>query len=130
MTTTLLRATSDTGLTLGGAPRDDRVDRLSPRELEVLMLMAEGRSNLAIGHRLGVELKTVETHVGRVFTKLGLGEDRHENRRVLAVLSFLGRRDARHSTSRTVRSSQVSRRTTSRARPSPANTTGIRRFPL
>jgi DNA-binding NarL/FixJ family response regulator len=52
--------------------------------------MAEGRSNLAIGEQLTVELKTVETHVSRVFSKLGLNEDRHENRRVLAVLTFLG----------------------------------------
>jgi DNA-binding NarL/FixJ family response regulator len=67
------------------------LDRLSPREREVLALMAEGRSNHAIGEQLAVELKTVETHVGRVFTKLGLHEDRHENRRVLAVLAFFGR---------------------------------------
>jgi DNA-binding NarL/FixJ family response regulator len=67
------------------------LDRLSPREREVLALMAQGRSNHAIGEQLAVELKTVETHVGRVFTKLGLHEDRHENRRVLAVLTFVGR---------------------------------------
>ncbi len=53
--------------------------------------MAEGRSNRAIGEQLTVELKTVETHVSRVFAKLGLTEDRHENRRVLAVLTFFGR---------------------------------------
>jgi DNA-binding NarL/FixJ family response regulator len=58
--------------------------------MEVLTLMAEGRSNRAIGEQLAVELKTVETHVSRVFTKLGLNEDRYENRRVLAVLTFLG----------------------------------------
>jgi serine/threonine-protein kinase len=76
--------------------RDDLLDQLSRRELEVLTLMAEGRSNRAIGEQLRVELKTVETHVGRVFTKLGLNEDRHENRRVLAVLTFLvGRPRAR-----------------------------------
>ena len=69
----------------------DLLDRLSHRELEVLTLMAEGRSNRAIGEQLMVELKTIETHVSRVFTKLGLVEDRHENRRVLAVLAFLGR---------------------------------------
>jgi DNA-binding NarL/FixJ family response regulator len=84
MTTTLFRSTS-------AADRDDLLDQLSPRELEVLALMAEGRSNLAIGEQLTVELKTVETHVGRVFTKLGLNENRHENRRVLAVLAFFGR---------------------------------------
>jgi DNA-binding NarL/FixJ family response regulator len=75
----------------GDPRRDHLLDRLSPRELEVLGLMAEGRSNRAIGEQLAVELKTVETHVGRVFTKLGLDEDRHENRRVLAVLIFFGR---------------------------------------
>src|SRR6476661_3858018 len=56
--------------------RDDPLDQLSPRELEVLALMAEGRSNRAIGEQLAVELKTVETHVSRVFTKLGLDENR------------------------------------------------------
>jgi DNA-binding NarL/FixJ family response regulator len=71
---------------------DDLLGRLSARELEVLCLMAEGRSNRAIGERLAVELKTVETHVGRVFTKLGLDEDPHENRRVLAVLTYVGHR--------------------------------------
>jgi DNA-binding NarL/FixJ family response regulator len=71
--------------------RGDPLNYLSRRELEVLRLMAEGRSNRAIGDYLAVELKTVETHVGRVFTKLGLEEDRCENRRVLAVLTFLGR---------------------------------------
>jgi serine/threonine-protein kinase len=75
----------------GDTRRDRVLDRLSPRELEVLGLMAEGRSNRAIGEQLAVELKTVETHVGRVFTKLGLDEDRYENRRVLAVLIFFGR---------------------------------------
>jgi DNA-binding CsgD family transcriptional regulator len=69
------------------------LDQLSPRELEVLALMAEGRSNRAIGEELTVELKTVETHVGRVFAKLGLSEDRQENRRVLAVRAFFGRED-------------------------------------
>jgi DNA-binding NarL/FixJ family response regulator len=67
------------------------LDQLSPRELQVLAHMAEGRSNRAIGEHLHVELKTVETHVSRVFTKLGLDEDRRGNRRVLAVLTFLGR---------------------------------------
>ncbi|MBO0846477.1 MAG: helix-turn-helix transcriptional regulator [Nocardioides sp.] len=76
------------------AQRHDPVSQLSPREAEVLALMAQGRSNRAIGDQLEVELKTVETHVGRIFTKLGLNEDRHENRRVLAVLTFLGRESA------------------------------------
>ena len=91
MTTTLLRSTSATDPAFDGTHRDVLLDRLSPRELEVLALMAEGRSNRAIGERLTVELKTVETHVSRVFTKLGLNQDRHGNRRVLAVLTFFGR---------------------------------------
>jgi DNA-binding NarL/FixJ family response regulator len=90
MTTTLSRPTSAADRRFDRTRRDDLLDQLSPRELEVLALMAEGRSNRAIGELLTVELKTVETHVGRVFTKLGLHEGRHENRRVLAVLTFLG----------------------------------------
>lgn len=93
MTATLVRPTSAPDRASGGRHRDDLLHRLSPRELEVLALMAEGRSNLAIGEQLTVELKTVETHVSRVFTKLGLNEDRHENRRVLAVLTYFGRAD-------------------------------------
>ena len=84
--------------TFGRAGRDDLLNRLSPRELEVLELMADGRSNCAIGEQLTVELKTVETHVSRVFTKLQLNEDRRENRRVLAVLTFLGRESAEAAT--------------------------------
>jgi DNA-binding NarL/FixJ family response regulator len=91
MTTTLFRSTSVAGRAFGGTLRDDLLDQLSPRELEVLALMAEGRSNRAIGEHLTVELKTVETHVSRVFSKLGLNEDRQENRRVLAVLTYFGR---------------------------------------
>jgi DNA-binding NarL/FixJ family response regulator len=72
------------------APRGDLLDHLSSREQEVLALMAEGRSNRAIAEGLRVELKTVETHVGRIFIKLGLYEDRYENRRVLAVLRYVG----------------------------------------
>jgi DNA-binding NarL/FixJ family response regulator len=91
MTTTLSRHPSAVGRRFGGPHRGDLLAQLSPREWEVLALMAQGRSNLAIGEQLTVELKTVETHVSRVFTKLGLNGDRYENRRVLAVLTFLGR---------------------------------------
>jgi DNA-binding NarL/FixJ family response regulator len=91
MTTTLFRAIRATDYASGGTHRADLLDPLTPRELEVLALMAEGRSNRAIGEQLTVELKTVETHVSRVFTKLGLNKDRDENRRVLAVLTFFGR---------------------------------------
>jgi DNA-binding NarL/FixJ family response regulator len=95
MTTTLFGSTGAAGHASGATHRDELLDQLSPRELEVLALMADGRSNRAIGEQLAVELKTVETHVSRVFSKLGLNGDRHENRRVLAVLTFLGfgRRD-------------------------------------
>jgi DNA-binding NarL/FixJ family response regulator len=91
MTTALFGSTSVADRAFDGRHPNDLLGQLSPRELEVLELMAEGRSNRAIGEQLTVELKTVETHVSRVFTKLGLHEDRHENRRVLAVLTFFGR---------------------------------------
>ncbi|HET7070203.1 MAG TPA: helix-turn-helix transcriptional regulator [Nocardioides sp.] len=91
MTMILSRSTTSPARTFGRTHRVDLLDQLSPRELEVLALMAQGRSNRAIGEQLTVELKTVETHVSRLFTKLGLGLDRYENRRVLAVLTFLGR---------------------------------------
>jgi DNA-binding NarL/FixJ family response regulator len=91
MTTELFGSIPPTGRASAGTHGHDLLDQLSPREMEVLALMADGRSNRAIGEQLTVELKTVETHVGRVFTKLGLHEDRQENRRVLAVLRFFGR---------------------------------------
>jgi DNA-binding NarL/FixJ family response regulator len=90
MTTTSSLAPDTAGRAAGSIPRGDLLDHLSPREREVLALMAEGRSNRAIGEGLRVELKTVETHVGRIFIKLGLNEDRYENRRVLAVLRYVG----------------------------------------
>jgi DNA-binding NarL/FixJ family response regulator len=68
-----------------------RLGRLTQREQQVLALMAEGRSNGAIGEQLTVEVKTVEAHISRVFTKLGLTELTGENRRVLAVLTYLRR---------------------------------------
>jgi DNA-binding NarL/FixJ family response regulator len=87
MTTTLFRPTAVAGHAF--STPESPLDRLSPREREVLSLMAEGRSNRAIGADLRVELKTVETHVSSVFTKLGLNDSRDENRRVLAVLTYL-----------------------------------------
>jgi DNA-binding NarL/FixJ family response regulator len=94
----MVRPPSLDDLSSVGTRREEVIGRLSPRELEVLALMAEGWSNRAIGELLRVELKTVETHAGRVFSKLGLNEDRQENRRVLAVLAFLGRDDASATT--------------------------------
>jgi len=73
------------------AARHPAAARLTRREQQVLALMAEGRSNGAIGHRLTVEVKTVEAHVSSIFSKLGLGEAPGDNRRVLAVLAYLGR---------------------------------------
>jgi DNA-binding NarL/FixJ family response regulator len=62
---------------------------LTSREREVLGLMAEGRTNAAIGQRLYLSEKTVEGNVRRIFDKLGLSDTPLDNRRVLAVLAFL-----------------------------------------
>ena len=67
----------------------DRMDALTPREREVLSLMAEGRSNLGIAERLFVTEKTVETHVASILGKLGLEPGADDHRRVLAVLEYL-----------------------------------------
>ena len=66
------------------------LDALSPREREVLSLMAEGRSNSAIAERLFVSLAAVEKHVTSILTKLDLPPDDDQHRRVLAVLRWLG----------------------------------------
>jgi DNA-binding NarL/FixJ family response regulator len=63
--------------------------RLSPREHEILKLMAEGRSNQGICETLWLSPKTVETHTHNLFLKLGLNDAPHDNRRVLAVLAYL-----------------------------------------
>jgi DNA-binding NarL/FixJ family response regulator len=65
------------------------LDDLTGREREVLALMAEGRSNAAIGETLVVSGKTVESHVRNVFIKLGVAELVSDSRRVLAVLAYL-----------------------------------------
>jgi DNA-binding NarL/FixJ family response regulator len=62
---------------------------LTEREFEILGLMAEGRSNQSIGDRLALSPKTVETHIGAIFAKLGLAPDAVAHRRVLAVLMYL-----------------------------------------
>ena len=68
---------------------EDPVDELSPREREVLELMAEGRSNQGIADRLWVTESAVEKHVTAIFEKLDLEREFEGNRRVLAVLTFL-----------------------------------------
>ena len=69
--------------------RSDRIDRLTPREREVLALMAEGHNNAAIAESLVVTGGAVEKHVRSIFTKLGLTSAEASNRRVLAVLAYL-----------------------------------------
>ena len=71
--------------------RDSPLDTLTERELAVLALMAEGRSNHAIAAQLYMSPKTVETHVGSLFAKLGLLPAAEDHRRVLAVLTYLRR---------------------------------------
>ena len=74
---------------LARSRRRDPLDRLSPREREVLGLMAEGRSNGAIARELVVSDGAVEKHVSNIFTKLDLPPTEHDHRRVLAVLRWL-----------------------------------------
>ena len=74
---------------LGRRVRDDPLEQLSPREREVLGLIAEGRSNAGIADALTISEKTVEFHVSSIFSKLGLEASAGEHRRVLAVLAFL-----------------------------------------
>ena len=74
---------------LGRRSRDEPVSRLSVREREVLALMAEGRSNVAIAQRLFISEKAVSKHTTSIFTKLGLAASEDDNRRVLAVLAYL-----------------------------------------
>lgn len=68
---------------------DGPVSRLTPREQEVLALMAEGRTNAAIAARLFVTEKAVSKHTNNIFTKLDMFPSEDDNRRVLAVLAFL-----------------------------------------
>src|ERR687896_406314 len=74
---------------LGRRRRDDPLEQLTPREREVLELMAEGRSNQAIADQLFVTLRAVEKHVTSIFSKLDLPASTADHRRVLAVLAAL-----------------------------------------
>jgi DNA-binding NarL/FixJ family response regulator len=74
---------------LGRQRRDDPLAELTPREREVLGLMAEGRSNAANRRRAGVAERAVERHVTGIFGKLGLEASGEGRRRVLAALRFL-----------------------------------------
>jgi DNA-binding NarL/FixJ family response regulator len=74
---------------LGRRSRDEPITRLTARELEVLELMAEGRSNAAVAQRLYVTEKAVGKHTTSIFLKLGLAPSEDDNRRVLAVLAYL-----------------------------------------
>ena len=73
---------------VGRARRDDPLAELTPREREVLELMAEGRSNNAIAEHMVVTERAVEKHVTSIFGKLGLAPAPEDHRRVLAVLAF------------------------------------------
>jgi DNA-binding NarL/FixJ family response regulator len=74
---------------VGSRRGEDPIEALTPREREVLELMAEGRSNQAIAEKLVVTPRAVEKHVTNIFTKLGLPASAEDHRRVLAVLTYL-----------------------------------------
>ena len=78
-----------TQLLRGGRHKGRFLVKLSPRELETLALMAEGRSNVGIAEQLVVTDRAVEKHVSNIFTKLGLDPVPADHRRVLAVLRYL-----------------------------------------
>jgi DNA-binding NarL/FixJ family response regulator len=75
---------------LGRRERDDPLESLTPRERDVLALMAEGRTNRAIASELMVSERAVERHVTSIFVKLDLPAGQDDHRRVLAVLTYLG----------------------------------------
>jgi DNA-binding NarL/FixJ family response regulator len=76
-------------LLLGRRRREDPLAALTPREREVLALMAEGRSNLSMAEALVVSERAIEKHVTSIFSKLDLPPAAQDHRRVLAVLAFL-----------------------------------------
>jgi DNA-binding NarL/FixJ family response regulator len=76
---------------LADPEEDDRLRSLSPREREVLELVAEGRANKAIGERLTITQGAVQKHVSTIFNKLGLPAGQDDDRRILAVLTYVRR---------------------------------------
>lgn len=77
---------------IGHRRNADPLTRLTPREREVLAVMAEGRTNRGIARRLFLTERTVETHVGNIMVKLELAAGDEDHRRVLAVITYLGSR--------------------------------------
>ena len=77
------------GRLLSRNAENNPIGRLTARERQVLALVAEGRSNAGIAAALNVSLKAVDFHIGNIFTKLDLPASADDNRRVLAVLSYL-----------------------------------------
>lgn len=80
------------GQLLSPGDAGDPIKQLSPRERAVLALMAQGRTNAGIAGELFLSARTVESHVARILTKLGISDAAEGNRRVLAVLAYLGTR--------------------------------------
>ncbi len=76
---------------LGRARREDPIARMTPRQLEVLALMAEGRSNAGIAERLFLSEKAVLKHVAHIYNELELAQTTDDHRRVLAVVRYLER---------------------------------------
>lgn len=72
-----------------GRSTQERLSVLTPREREVLGLVAEGRTNRSVAERLSISVKTVEGQVATIFSKLDLAEHPDDNRRVMAVLAYL-----------------------------------------
>jgi DNA-binding NarL/FixJ family response regulator len=77
---------------VGGNRANAALDELTPREREVLALVAEGKSNAAIAAQLVVAERTIETHMRTIFQKLGIDDSGDTHRRVLAVLAYLAHR--------------------------------------
>ncbi len=77
---------------MGAARQNQAMESLTPREREVLALMAEGRTNIGIAQRLWLTARTVETHVASILAKLDLANTPEDHRRVLAVIAFMEHR--------------------------------------